>query len=410
MNTIQSWILLTVLITTIVCAAGWRRERCARCRLSADEESLSSNLKAILSSLSSGLLLLDARGVIRTVSRSACRILGSEAGSLVGRDANEALDEGWHEFTRCLIQALVREESAEREEVRVQLRDGRTMPVGITVNPIYDRVGRLDGAVAVFQDLTQVMHMRERMRESDRLAAVGELAASIAHEIRNPLGSIRGSAELLVAELDLEGTEQRLLELILKESGRVNGLITDFLSYARLRPAVPQLVDIHSFFDDIALQVSVQGQGDGEAVDITTVVEPVDLVLMFDEEQIRQVLLNLVINAKAAIGGQGAVTIAAGLNLEAGRCIMTVTDTGPGIAPSLLTEIFKPFVTTRKQGTGLGLATVQRIMHAHGGSVTAANLPEGGAVFTLSLPLVHTDPCLDPDDMLGEASTSCVLT
>jgi len=123
----------------------------------------------------------------------------------------------------------------------------------------------------------------------------------------------------------------------------------------------------------------------------------------------RQVLLNLLINAEAAVTGEGRVAIVARLDPHAQNCVVTVRDTGPGIADAVMGEIFKPFVTTRKKGTGLGLATVQRIMHAHGGSVSAANHPEGGAVFTLSLPLVNSGACLDPDDVLGEASSVCVL-
>lgn len=403
-------ILATALFIALVAVVvAWRRSHDRAALQAVTADALRADLKAILSSLSSGLLLVDEKGVVRTASRSAARILFRERDEILGRDVNEAFDEGWHAFKRCLMQALVREETVEREEIVIHRPDGVSVPIGVTVNPVYGAHGELTGAAAVFQDLSDVVRMRDRMREADRLAAVGELAASIAHEIRNPLGSIRGSAEILGAELDVDGAEARLLDLILKESGRVNHLIEDFLGFARLRPSHPELVVLSEVLAEVTAQADVDPSVPDD-VAVTSRVAPDDLVLMVDQEQFRQVLLNLVQNAAAFLGDGGRIHLEAGLDPDCSVCLVSVRDTGPGLPSELADRIFQPFVTTRKEGTGLGLATVRRIIHAHGGAIDAADHPDGGAIFTIQLPLVHGDSCLTRDEALAEASAACVLT
>lgn len=352
------------------------------------EASLQGDLRAILTSLSSGLLMVDPSGRIKTISNAACRILSCERSGILGQELAVAFDEGLDEFSMCILQALAREDSVERREVTVLFPDGVRMPVGVTVNPLYGARGVLTGAVAIFQDLTEVTRMRERVRNADRLAAVGELSASIAHEIRNPLGSIRGSAELLASELQLEGTEQRLMDLILRESDRVNTLITDFLNYARQRDAQPTLVNVGKLLEDLELQMSLHPVAGADEIRIMTSCDPQALVLMMDEEQIRQVLLNLCLNAAQV--GEGRVTIwmSAFLDQDLQHGLILVRDDGPGIPVDIIEDLFRPFVSSRRDGTGLGLATAQRILLAHGGTIEARNLAEGGAEFTLRIPLL----------------------
>jgi len=383
-----SYLAFASTIVAIVLLLAWRREMRRKAVFQEREASLQGDLRAILTSLSSGLLMVDPSGRIKTISNAACRILSCERSGILGQELAVAFDEGLDEFSMCILQALAREDSVERREVTVLFPDGVRMPVGVTVNPLYGARGVLTGAVAIFQDLTEVTRMRERVRNADRLAAVGELSASIAHEIRNPLGSIRGSAELLASELQLEGTEQRLMDLILRESDRVNTLITDFLNYARQRDAQPTLVNVGKLLEDLELQMSLHPVAGADEIRIMTSCDPQALVLMMDEEQIRQVLLNLCLNAAQV--GEGRVTIwmSAFLDQDLQHGLILVRDDGPGIPVDIIEDLFRPFVSSRRDGTGLGLATAQRILLAHGGTIEARNLAEGGAEFTLRIPLL----------------------
>jgi len=240
--------------------------------------------------------------------------------------------------------------------------------------------------VAIFTDLTEVMRMREHLRKADRLAGVGELAASIAHEIRNPLGSIRGSVEILASELTLAGQQAQLLELILKESARVNTIINDFLRFARLRPPARHTVNCAEFLDEVALQISQDVRSHEGDVDLICDVVPNCLEVNIDPEQTVQLLLNLGLNACEAMDYDGILRIGAVAPGDGDWCEFRIADSGPGIDQEICDRMFDPFVTTKKEGTGLGLPMVARIAHAHGGTVEAENGADGGAVFTVRLP------------------------
>lgn len=374
--------------------AAWRRSRAAARRHAARARRRGDELQAIMTSLSSGLLMVDHAGRVRLVSQAGCRILFCERADLVDVPLIEAFDSGWDDFVFHVQRVLARGEGVERTELVIHRPDGVDVPVGLSVDPLFGADGRLSGAVAIFQDLTEVTRMRDRVRDADRMAAVGELAASIAHEIRNPLGSIRGSAELLAADLELAGSERRLLDLILRESERVNRLISDFLVFARQRESHPTLVHLEPVLQDVAHQVAVH-RGDAAGPPVKVSCDPEDLILNADQEHLRQVLLNLGLNA-LQIGGPGvAIELAAVLN-EDETCSITVRDDGPGIAPEVRDSLFQPFVTSRPGGTGLGLATARRIALAHGGTLGGGDRPGGGAEFELRLPLLAPQPRRTP--------------
>ncbi len=384
----MSWVLSGTLL--VVCAVLLRRLSRARAEARTAltrERELRTDLRHVLTNLGSGLVISDRHGVIQRANPAAARILGVSEEALTGQTVADAFDEGRREFARAVVQVLAGGETVARREILLTLPDGRRLPAGISVHPVRDDAGNPAGAVAIFQDLSEVNALRERMRENDRLAAIGELSASIAHEIRNPLGSIRGSAELLAAELKVGGQEQRLLALILKESERVNRIVSDFLAYARLRPTVRQLSELKPFLEEFAFQVRMHQQG-REGLRIVAEIQPDDLLVLMDPEQMQQVLLNLSLNACEAMGGRGTLTLSATLDDDNTVCRLVVADTGPGIAPEVRDTLFRPFVTTKTGGTGLGLPVVQRIVQAHGGVIQVGAGPDGGAEFRIDLPLV----------------------
>ncbi len=359
-----------------------RRRRQARAEMSMARTR--SEVRNILDNLGSGLITVDPEHRITRLNPAAQRMLGLPGDEPIGHALSDVLGDSRQELVACIDAALESGRPRKRAEVEIAV-GGVVVPLGLSVDFLDDGSGSVGGAVAVFTDLTEVRRMQEHLRRADRLAGVGELAASIAHEIRNPLASIRGSVEILAGELDLEGHQAQLLKLILKESGRVNKIIEDFLNFARLRPAQARALPLPSFLADIALLVRQHVTASDGAVDVQCTVDPPHLAVLADPEQLIQVLLNLAINGCEAMQYRGVLNVTARSNGD--WCIIEVTDEGPGLDPEVRSQVFTPFVTTKKHGTGLGLPMVARIVHGHGGTVEANNRPQGGAIFTLRLPL-----------------------
>jgi two-component system, NtrC family, sensor histidine kinase PilS len=344
-------------------------------------------VQMILDNLGSGLLTVDAAGLVTRVNPQARVLLGLQGGDCTRRPLSGVLADGGAALANQMLKALADGRPRKRCEVKVQ-RQGSEVPLGLSVDILTGEDGALAGAVAIFTDLTEVQRLQSQLRRSDRLAGVGELAASIAHELRNPLASIRGSVELLSSDLEVEGHHAQLLQLILRESGRLNTIITDFLAFARMRQPQPREVDLDDFLAQVLLQLRQHIAAEGGQVTVSVASEVPELHLWADPEQLVQAILNLGLNACEAMHYDGELRLEVGLHGD--LCELRLHDTGPGLDPARSEDIFTPFVTTKPQGTGLGLPMVARIVHGHGGSVEAGNNPAGGAEFILRLPLnVH---------------------
>ncbi len=341
-------------------------------------------VRNILENIRSGLLTVDGAGVVTRVNPAAQDILGLGEDDLLGRNLAEvARREGMEDLASVVLAVAGGREPLKRGEIEIRCR-GVAKPLGLNVNPVIDPVGRRDGAIVIFTDLTREKEMTARIRESDRMAAVGELAASIAHEIRNPLASIRGSVEILAGELQLDGNLDQLLGLVLKESARVNTIINDFLAYSRLRPVARRRFAASEFLAEVELQAIQHVVAHGGKVEADFRCRPEELILVADPAQLKQLILNLVINACEAMSYAGRIDL--DVSEQDGNFLLRVTDTGPGIAPEIQADLFAPFKTTKEKGTGLGLAMVARIAGAHGGRVTAGSSPGGGAEFRVLWP------------------------
>lgn len=343
----------------------------------------------ILDNLSSGLLTVDGTGRIVRINPMGQAILGLRDRSLGDTPIAEGLGKEAGQLAELVLDALADGERRKRQEVTVQ-REGKPVPLGVNVDFLSADDGTLVGAVIIFSDLTEVRRLRDHLRRSDRLAGVGELAASIAHELRNPLASIRGSVELLSSELQVHDQHAQLMELILRESNRLNTIITDFLVFARMRPTQARPIALDGFLEDLQFQLQQHVAASGHGVEVHCRGYAPDLHLAADPEQLTQAILNLAINACEAMHGQGRLDVLVGRADEG--CEVCVRDSGPGLPPDSLEDIFTPFVTTKQHGTGLGLPMVARIVHGHGGTVEARNNPAGGAEFVLRLPLASPEP------------------
>jgi two-component system sensor histidine kinase PilS (NtrC family) len=351
-------------------------------------------------SLMSGLLTSDREGRITSFNPEAERITGRPAASALGRDVEEVLP-GLRQH------ALAHENDASPPQSRVRTaytnERGERLHLGLGAYVLKDAEGTPSGHVVIFQDVTHVVEMERELRRSERLAAIGQLSASIAHEIRNPLAAISGSIQVLerrTPALADDPEAGRLMQIVLRETDRLNALITDFLLYARPAPRrVSALVFADALDDVLRMFEAVRPAG----VEVATRLEP-GLVLHADPEQLRQVLWNLVLNAAQAMEKGGKLEIGAARTGEPpqealpGRrnddqaqqdwVEIAVVDEGVGIPMDALDRIFDPFYTTKRGGSGLGLATVHRIVDQHGGSIRVESTLGVGTAVRVRLPRV----------------------
>ena len=360
-------------------------------------------VRNILDNIRSGLITINRKGLITRVNPSCCTILQMPEAELLGREMNQAMAGDLENLAAVIEPVASGGAPVSRGEVTVR-RLGREMPLGMNVNHVTAPDGSIIGAIAIFTDLTREKELSARVRDADRLAAIGELAASIAHEIRNPLASIRGSVEILASELQLAGYQQQLLDLVLKESSRVNTIINDFLAYSRMRPIALRRFMGSEFRDEITLQIRQHIAAKGSKVRVLCDLNPEDLEIVADPGQLTQMTLNLAINACEAMGYSGELRIAMSLVDEGRSLELAVTDSGPGIEDDIRDDLFSPFKTTKTTGTGLGLSVVARIASAHGGGVRAEDAPGGGARFRVNWPVLRESPQLDSGNEPTEAA------
>ncbi|HET8539344.1 MAG TPA: ATP-binding protein [Anaeromyxobacter sp.] len=349
--------------------------RSADVRLAASElelEAMTALHEAIVQSVSSGLLTLDEAGRITFLNRAGAQILGVSAREVRGRSA-----EPWFGAHPA---------SVARAETTVTHPSGEPRRLGYSAFALRGRGGGQPGGTAViFQDLTELRAMEEAVARSERLADLGRVAAGLAHELRNPLAAMAGAVELLGAEAALDDEQRRLLRIVLRESSRLERLVSEFLGFARPRPMERRTVDLATLCGE-ALDVFAHDPA-ATAIRIERALR--SATVECDPEQLRQVLWNLLVNAAQAIAelGAGGGVIEAGCGpAQDGGAWLAVRDDGPGISAADATRIFLPFFTTRREGTGLGLSTVHRIVDAHGGRIDVEPRTPRGTTFTVHLP------------------------
>ena len=355
----------------------------------------------IVRSLASGLVTVDLDGNLLTINQTAADLLSAEPDAAIGRPVDDVMH-----GMGVRLAALPRRGRLRRSDLVLPARaerPGRTL--GISISPLRDVGDAVIGRVINFTDLTELRTLEETMRRAERLATVGQLAAGIAHEIRNPLASISGSIELLGQAPRASDEDKALMAIVLREIDRLNALVGELLDYANPRP--PELVefDLGELLAD-TLQVIRQDRSWG-AVRVRAELPDEPLVVVADPSKLRQVAWNLVRNATEAItAGVGEVIVRARAAGE--QVVVEVEDDGPGIPADQLARIFDPFFTTKKRGTGLGLATCHGIVAEHGGTLTVESTPGRGSRFTMTLPRgsVPTGPLATTGGGLGLGMSS----
>src|SRR5678815_5646399 len=374
------------LVVGLLSARLAERQSRSDVRLAAATQSL-ANLRAlherIVASIRSGVVTTDLEGRIFTFNVAAQEITHYPEATIRGQDASILFSDLKEHISQTLA-ALQKGDTSPRFETSCLTSEGMRLRLGYSIAPLSTEAGETTGMVITFQDLTQVRSLEETSRRQDRLAAIGRMAASIAHEIRNPLAAMRGSIQMLRSEMDSDPAQTELMEIILRESDRLNSIITDFLSYARPRSLIQARVDV----GDLLHQTFALMRHSPEIGANQSIVEelPDDpLYIEADEGQLKQVFWNLARNALQAMS-QGGTLQATLENNSNQRRRITFADTGRGMSPDQVEHLFEPFSSTTG-GTGLGLSIVYQIIRDHGGTLNVRSREGQGTTITVELPL-----------------------
>lgn len=348
-------------------------------------EELKQLHSTIVEHLESGLLTVTSDGLIKVFNPYSERLTGLSQAHAYGRPINSV-------FPQLPVQGNALDAHTQGEFF---YRDSTGVPltIGYATIPFKNMQGNVTGLIVTLKDLTGIKQMELALKRSDRLAALGELSARMAHEIRNPLAAISGSVQLLSEHGSLQEDESRLLAIVVRESERLNGLITDFLAYARPTPPLFERFSLTRLITD--LQALLVADVRFEKVCLRLQV-PDDLFAWADRGQLQQVLLNLLHNAADAMPDGGDLLLSADLKSgtdDAGTdfslLCLKVVDSGLGMDEETCRHLFEPFWTTKPAGTGLGLATVYRIIDGHGGVVQVEPRKEGGTAVSILLPMME---------------------
>ncbi len=343
-----------------------------------DYEDLERQHSTIVTNLNSGLMTINSEGRIRVFNPYAEQLTGIKQAEAYNKAINDIfpnIDIGY-----------------ERGEAEFRTPSGNILSIGFNAVPFTDVHDEVIGVIINFQDMTRIRRMEDALKRADRLAAIGELSARIAHEIRNPLASISGSVQLFAQGEGVTPQDRKLLEIVLRETDRLNGLLKDFLAYARPTQPAKVSVPLHQLLSDLIPLL----ESDPRFVGLLITNDcPRQLVVNADHDQLRQVFWNLLLNAAEAMpeDGGGEVYVKAELisgaetGLQRGNIVrIEIRDTGRGMSGNEVHKVFEPFFTTKQGGTGLGLATVYRIIESHSGAIFVDSRAGRGTTFTILLP------------------------
>jgi two-component system sensor histidine kinase PilS (NtrC family) len=378
-----------------------------------DLRNLQNLHQAIVANVSSGILTLDLAGRVIAFNEAAKRITGYGLEDLRDRPwqatpfaAGSALAEFFAQPNVSL--------STPATELYLERRDGRVIPIGIACSPLRGEDGKPVGGVAIFQDLTERKQVQEQLRRADRLAALGQMAANIAHEVRNPLAAISGSVEVLREDLAINGPGRELLDIILREARRLKLITGQFLDFAKPQPMLFRPCALRPLVEE-TLSLLAKSSEHHPKTCWSVTEDPPDLHVQADSDQLRQVVWNLCLNAIQAMPDGGRITVSLRLAplvghsgetdsskpnaelivrrmnrfapLPSGQEWVEIAfrDTGKGIPSEELDRIFDPFYTTRPSGTGLGLAIARKILESMGGHIEVTSRPNVETTFFLWL-------------------------
>lgn len=355
---------------------------------------------SILRSLQSGIIVVDMSGRILRVNKATVDILGKNETQLLGRMLSDFPE--FADLARIIQTTLMTGAAEDRYEVPVKV-GADSVPLGLSASILSDHAGKVIGAVANFRNLTAIRKLEEQLRRSQHLAALGQMAAGVAHEIRNPLNSIRGFAQLLQEQSGDAASRQEYTQIILEEVDRMNRIVQDLLDFSRQRDLTMVPVEMDKLIERLAKDM----QQDAQLLGVALKVAPNETVLpgvLGNSDKLRQVFRNIILNAlQACKKDEGSVTLRYSVFEEPvliskdqnaaeapkqRRVAVAIEDTGCGIDPAIQAKVFDPFFTQKDTGTGLGLSISQKIIDQHGGRIELKSELGKGSTFSVILPAV----------------------
>ncbi len=354
----------------------------------------------IVHSMPSGLITTDLDGKITSFNRSATEITGYLSDEVIGKQWWEHFS--WQDI-RNHFHELALSGSPQRFEGEILDKFGKRRLLGVTITSLRNEQGSQTGIIGTFQDLTEIRNLELSIHKKERLATIGEMAAGMAHEIRNPLASLSGSIQVLQNELKLSGENLELMEIAIKESERLSAFVSQFLRYARPLPPQREWVNLQ---DILSETVQLIRNNQAYTLKVNTVLEESNKAIMafVDPDQMKQVFWNLGNNAYQAMQEGGILSLSAcHVTEREGRKFVEIRflDTGRGISKENLPSIFEPFFTTKSTGSGLGLSIVQRVIEEHSGEILVKSRP-GKTIFKIRLPFTAPALPLPKRDILSE--------
>lgn len=343
-----------------------------------EKDSYIDDLKAlsrdIIESMPSGVFTTDLNGQIITFNSSAQKITDKNIADVIGKTIQDIFP---------FLNNIDPDNSEDRAEGEIWSR-GETIDVGIRLSTLKNSAGISIGVIGIFQDLTKIKAMEAEIKKKEKWAFIGELSALIAHELRNPLASLKSSVEMLFEKKVSGQQADQLMGIALSEMDRLNNIVTDFLLYAKPQQMVKDFFDVHEPLKKVITLLNISKTNEGNVKIIENLKG--EMFIKGDSKQIQQIFWNLGVNAFDAISGGGSIFIST--KRKNNEVEIIFKDTGTGINRNDIDKIFYPFFTTKEKGTGLGLAIAQRITEEHGGKITAESRGAGtGAAFKIILPV-----------------------
>jgi two-component system sensor histidine kinase HydH len=358
-------------------AQNFRMTRASLSRIKAFSDTLVENMPI-------GLIALDTSLIITSYNQVADRVLNLSSVLASGKKASDVLPRMFLE----LISHPDIETRAVDKEIICHIAEKARLPLQVSAAKLQDESGAFLGYVLLFKDLREVQALQKALARSQRLASIGSLAAGVAHEIRNPLSSIKGFATYFRERYSDIPEDQEVSSIMIQEVDRLNRVVSQLLAFAKPVAITKQPVPISEVIHK-TLKL-MERQSNDRQIDIETKIQPELPLIPMDPDQMGQVLLNLLLNCAEALPPGGRIVISASLNQD--RLILHISDNGSGISETDLTQIFDLYFTTKTSGTGLGLAIVHNIVEAHDGDIKVESLAGKGTTVTIRLPIENTRP------------------
>ena len=346
-----------------------------------------ARLRSIIDSAVDGIIVIDAAGRIEAFNPGAARLFGYPASEVMGRNVRMLMPSPYHEEHDGYLSRYLKTGDARiigiGRQVTGRRRDGTTFPLHLSVGEM--SIGGERKFTGILHDLSTRVRIEEELREKSGLAMLGEMAAVIAHEVKNPLAGVRGAIQVIGSRLPEGGRDASMVKEILGRIDALSELMKDLLLFARPPQPRPAPVDLKRLVELTASLV----RADPALERLHIKVDGPTCPIHADAELLKIVFLNLLVNGAHAMQGEGTLRVS--LSRNGGDCQVAFTDAGPGIPPEIRDKIFTPFFTTKTRGSGLGLPTAKRIVDAHGGTIRVISPPGGGTTIAIGLPASAPD-------------------